>query len=271
MDFPFEFDPLSTAFIIQLDGPSAELTLKEKHNWKFDSCAPSSPKSVLSWTDRDTRERTPAVSADQVSVEYILFPWTPTHERIGYVCGRDENYSHLKLPAGLARALSAAHFRFLRSPYKTWMIETLSSNGTMYLGLLPQFQQRALHPDKPNEICIGDLRLLVHIPRRDIMSSLKYGSYHHSYNEASIQPTPPASVRTSSSAVSLSEALASRLTQTLRTEEDAYHICKTRPILPDHPQKFQAVRIRDGRPCIVKQYSGTKEQYARVLELSRVS
>ena len=196
-----------------------------------------------------------------------MLPWTRQHQQLGYIFGRKEVDAHFKLPPALGKAINGAHFKIFLGDYRTWMFESISSNGIMFLGFVRRFEQKALYPDEPNEISIRDLRLLVHIPNKHIPCQLEYepdGSTSE-YKAALISHTPSASIRSSVSVVSQGLPLISR------NKEDEYHICKQRPLLPSIPIKYVAIRIRDGRPCVMKKYLGTKAEFTRILDLSRVS
>ncbi|KAH9205078.1 hypothetical protein DL95DRAFT_104640 [Leptodontidium sp. 2 PMI_412] len=263
MDSLSDSERETTALIVEVTGTSAALILSEQHNHAFHFYTPNSPQSLWSGTEPNySREQTPVESVDRETKTYFRLPWTRLHEKDGYLFGREESNVHFLLPCSLGRALSAVHFKLFLSKHKTWMIESLSSNGTMYLGHLRQFEQRALHPDEPNEIRIGDLRLTVHVPNNHIPCQLRYGTYRSGYNEASIGPTPSVTSRTSSDT-------AKQLSQTPRMDESEYHICRSRPVPPAKPKKFVAVRTWDGRPCVMKPYSGPQSHYVQIMGPSR--
>ena len=269
MDALFNFKQNSTALIVEATGPCAGLLLAEQHNYAFRYFAPTSPKSLWSGSNSEyEREQTPSCLVDEESKTYFVLPWTRLHQELGYIFGRKEADAHFKLSPALGRAISAAHFKIFLGDYGTWMFESISSNGTMFLGFVPQFERKALHPDEPNEISIGDLRLLVHIPNKHIPCQLEYEPHDSTsgYEAAPISHTPSASIRSSSVSV-----VSQGLPLILRNEEDEYHICQKRSLLPNTRKKYVAIRIRDGRPCVMKEYPGTKAEFTRILDLSRVS
>lgn len=279
-----------TALIIELLGASAIPILEENPKYRYNQ---QSPKT--SWSRSEyafTREATPVASADERTGGFLSLPWSPGHQRDGYVFGRGEagRFVHVKLPAYLAKALSIAHFRIFLNRYKIWVLESLSSNGTMYRGLLPQSQQKALHPEEPNEIRIGDFQLFVHIPNQP--SSLKY--------ERGYEDVPIRALTSRSSASIPSTSIWSQLApQSLSSDISDCHICKKQPIQPQNPtvdfvlisndlakrnssglssepwrRKFVAIGIKSCRPYVVKYYKENDQderQYYKIASLSKVS
>lgn len=277
-----------TALVIELLGASAIPILDENPQYRYNRQSPRT-----SWSRSEyafTREATPVVSADETTGGFLSLPWSPGHERNGYVFGRGEaGFAHVKLPAYLAKALSTAHFKIFLNRYKIWVVESLSSNGTMYRGMLLQSQQRALHPEEPNEIRIGDLQLLVHIPNPP--SSLEY---ERGYECVSIGP----STSRSSASIASTSIWSQAAPQTVSSDICEYHVCQKQPIQPPHPNvhhiplsndlverntsgifpetwstKFAAIGIRDCRPYVVKYYTENdheQRQFSTIAYLSRV-
>lgn len=258
-------DEKTTALIVEVRGINVVL-LEENSLSEFDT--------VL------TRGDTPLVLADEITKGFLSLPWSPGHEKDGYIFGRGgPPLTHVQIPGRLGKSLSVSHFRIFLNQYKIWILESLSRNGTVYRGTLLRSQQEALHPEEPNEIRIGDLELIIHIPTPPF--SLKY---KRGYEDLPIRP--PTSQ--TSESVASSSIQSQGVPRIFSSDICKYHVCRKQPILAlqdsnskdgdRRPEtlrtKFAAIGIQDGRPYIIKYYMGedhNKRQFARINDLSKVS
>lgn len=271
-------DEKTTALVVEVRGINVVM-LEENYRYRY---TPPSPKISLSGSVF-TRDNTPLLSAEETTKGFLALPWSPGHEKDGYIFGRGEPpLTHVQIPSRLGKSLSASHFRIHLNKHKIWMLESLSRNGTMYRGMLPQSQQRALHPEEPNEIRIGDLELIIYTPTAPL--SLEYTK---GYKDFSIRlPTS----QISESVASLS-VWSQGVQQTFSSDIREYHVCRKQPILALQRSiskdgddvnrrsvtvrtKFAAIGIQDGRPYIIKYYldqDHEQRQFARINALSKVS
>jgi hypothetical protein len=189
-----------------------------------------------------SRECTPLISAAQQRRRFLYLPWTTAYQRSGYTFGRSRS-NHVILPNIRTPAMSLQHFRILRTHEDIWILEAYSKNGTIFHGKVEAGEIRALHPQKPNIIRVGDTTLTIHVPvHPDGLTE-----DHRSQRSRSIR-----SMRSADSQSSLFRILdyKPRDPQKPRNTLASYHVHeKARNEDKTH---FNAVGIYDGLPYILK-------------------